>query len=70
LVSLPDLMTAMIRHPCQKTRAAALGVSESIYAARLMSLQPSEQTMIDVCVRRCVGLMLSPLEPVEAVLAA
>jgi hypothetical protein len=71
LVTLPALMDAMVTYPCQKTRADALGVSESIYAARIFALEPDEQTIIDVCVRRCIGLKLAPMVAVrEALLVA
>ena len=71
LVTLPALMDAMIRYPDQQARAEALGVDESIYAARIMSLEPDEQTFIDVCVRRCVGLKMTTAgAAVEAAMAA
>jgi hypothetical protein len=71
LVTLPALMDAMVTHPCQQSRAEFLGVDEHIYAARIFGLEPEEQIMVEVCVRRCIGLKLAPVAAArEVVLVA
>lgn len=66
LISLPALMTSMVKHPCQQSRSEALDVDESIYFARVMALEPDEQLIMDVCVRRCIGLKLASYVPEPA----
>jgi hypothetical protein len=66
LISLPALMHSMVTQPCQKTRADMLDVDESIYFARIMALEQDEQLVMDVCVRRCIGLKLAFNVPDDA----
>lgn len=56
LIPLPALLGALVNHGSTRARAKALGVSEAIYVARVIGLTVEEQLMVDVCVRRCIGI--------------
>jgi hypothetical protein len=60
LISLPRLMEVMTRFGTAAERAAALDVDEDILYARVFGLDEDEQTIFEVCVRRCVGIMRTP----------
>jgi len=61
LIPLPRLMEVMVRFGTTQERASALDVDESILYARVFGLEDDEQTIFDVCVRRCIGIRYSPV---------
>lgn len=61
LIPLPRLMEVMVRFGTVTERARALGVDESILYARAFGLESDEQCIFDVCVRRCIGIMRTPV---------
>lgn len=60
LIPLPRLMEVMTRYASTRERAVALDVDESILYARVFGLEDDEQTIFDVCVRRCIGIKTAP----------
>lgn len=56
LIPLPRLMEVMVTYATTAERAAALDVDESILYARVFGLEDDEQTIFDVCARRCIGI--------------
>jgi hypothetical protein len=61
LIPLPRLMEVMTKFGTTAERTRALDVDESILYARVFGLEDDEQTIFDVCARRCIGIKYSPV---------
>lgn len=61
LIPLPSLLTVLCQYETTLERARVLGVSQAILVARIIGLTSDEQTIVDVCARRCIGIRYSPV---------